>query len=45
MMRTYRLVGFILRKRLSDELVGPDLGLVVGIAHDAGHDERHDGLD
>lgn len=45
MMRTYSLIGFILRKGLSDELVGPDLGLVVGIAHDAGHDERHDELD
>lgn len=43
-MMAYRLIGFCFRKGLSDELVSPDLGLVVRVAHDAGHDERHDEL-
>lgn len=39
----HSLIGFSLGKGLSDELVGPFLGLVLGAGHDAGHDERHGG--
>lgn len=39
---TYSLIRFRLRKGLSDELVGPFLGLVLRVGHDAGYDERHD---
>jgi hypothetical protein len=43
---TYSLVRFILlRKGLSDELVGPFLILVLRVGHDARYDERHGDVD
>lgn len=41
--RTYRLIGLIVGQGLADQLVLPLLGLAVGLAGDAGYDERHVG--